>query len=315
MPDLPAKWLTPLVFRNGRSLPNRIIPGPMDGVSEGSFITVMSEANLVSSWFTPFIRISTGVPRLARLREKITPYLATGLPVIVQIMGTRHELLAETAARLHREGATCVDLNCACPSHTVLGSRSGGFLLRDPEGIRDAITAMKKACGDAPISVKIRCGYESPDEIPDIAAALREAAPDMVTCHFRTVLESYREAPDGLERLARMRELLPGIPLIGSGDLYSVEDALRMYRQCGVDGVAPARGLLKNPALLRQIEAACAGEPFDGKMQMSEEEFLRALGSRSNRKRRIFVLKVAKVMYGEDSDAFRKLLEAHAAQE
>ena len=307
MPKTSHPWLEPLVFRDGRSLPNRIIPGPMDGVSEGSFISVMSQANLVSSWFTPFIRISTGVPRRARLREKLAPYLATDLPVIAQIMGTRPALLAETARRLHQEGATCVDLNCACPSHTVVGSKSGGYLLRNPQGIAETLKAMKAACGNGAVSVKIRCGFESPDEIENIAAALRDAQPDMVTCHFRTVKETYQPVNDGLARLARMRELLPGIPLIGSGDLFTVDDARRMYEACGVDGVAPARGLLKNPCLLKQIEADCSGGSFE--KAMGEEEFLNALGATSTRKKRLFVLKVAKVMYGEDSETFRCMLE------
>ena len=88
MEKLPHSLLEPLVFRDGRGLPCRIIPGPMEGISEGSFVAVMSEMGMVRCWFTPFIRVSNGVPRMARLREKLAPYLATGLPVIAQIMGT-----------------------------------------------------------------------------------------------------------------------------------------------------------------------------------------------------------------------------------
>ena len=87
---------------------------------------------------------------------------------------------------------------------------------------------------------------------------------------------------------------------------------MRMYDVCGVDGIAPARGLLKNPSLLRQIEAACAGTPDAFGKSLSEEDFLALLGAQSPRKKRIFVLKVAKVMYGEDSEAFRKMVGAQS---
>ena len=311
MEKTPKSLLEPLVFRDWRSLPCRIIPGPMEGISEGSFVAVMSEMGMVRCWFTPFIRISNGVPRMARLREKLEPYLVTGLPVIAQIMGTYPELLAEAAARLHRLGAVCVDLNCGCPSPTVIGSCSGGFHLTDPDWICAALTSMRKACGDAAVSVKIRCGFKSTEEMDDIAAAIREAAPDMVTCHFRTVKELYRPIEGGLERLAKMRSHLPDVPLIGSGDLFSVDDALRMVRETGVDGVAPARGLIRNPALLMEIEAACRGISSETAMTSAERfAFLERVGKLSGLppKQRGFLLRMAREMFGEDSLEFRKLL-------
>ena len=312
METLPEKWLQPLAFRDGRSLPNRLIPGPMDGVTEGSFVTVLDAAGLADSWFTPFIRISNGVPRRARLREKLAPYLATGKPVIAQIMGGHPEILAETARRLHEIGATCVDLNCACPSATVLASHSGGYCLTTPDWMAEALAKMKAACGTHAVSVKIRCGYYAPDEIPEIAAAIRQAAPDMVTCHFRTVRELYRPVAAPYSRLAEMHALLPGIPFIGSGDLFSVEDARQMALEADVDGVAPARGLMRNPALLRELAAACKGVPCDSLLSPSQRlALLNRIGEASGQSRRNqgFLLKIARVMFGEETDAFQKLLD------
>ena len=310
METLPTKWLQPLVFRDGRSLPNSILPGPMDGVTEGSFVSVLDAAGLAFSWFTPFIRISNGVPRRARLREKLAPYLATGKPVIAQIMGIYPDYLAETARRLHEIGAVCVDLNCACPSATVLGSHSGGYCLTDPDWMVEALTKMKAACGTHAISVKIRCGFYGTDEIPDIAAAIRETAPDMVTCHFRTVRELYKPVEAPYSRLAQMHALLPGIPFIGSGDLFSVEDARRMAEEAQVDGVAPARGLLKNPALLQELAAACAGNPCATLSAEQRLALLNRIGEASGHRRRDqgFLLKIARVMFGEESSEFHQLL-------
>ena len=312
MKTLPTEWLQPLVFRDGRALPNRILPGPMDGVTEGSFVSVLDAAGLAFAWFTPFIRISNGVPRRARLREKLAPYLATGKPVIAQIMGIYPDILAEAARRLHEIGVVCVDLNCACPSATVLGSHSGGYCLTEPDWMAEALTKMKSACGTHAISVKIRCGFSGTDEMPDIAAAIREAAPDMVTCHFRTVRELYKPVQEPYARLAKMHALLPGIPFIGSGDLFTVEDAQKMAKEAQVDGVAPARGLLKNPALLREIAAACAGKPCVSTLTSKQRlALLNRIGEASGhrRKEQGFLLKIAREMFGEDSGEFQQLLE------
>ena len=312
METLPHKWLQPLSFRDGRSLRDRILPGPMDGVTEGSFVSVLDAAGLASSWFTPFIRISNGVPRVARLREKLSPYLATGKPVIAQIMGVHPEILAETARRLHEIGVVCVDLNCACPSATVLGSHSGGYCLTTPDWIAETLAKMKAVCGNHAVSVKIRCGYYAPDEIPEIAAAIREAAPDMVTCHFRTVRELYKPVASPYSRLAEMHSLLPGIPFIGSGDLFTVEDARQMAIVADVDGVAPARGLMRNPALLREIAAACQGGPTDAMLSAEQRlALLNRIGEASGqtRKKQGFLLKIARVMFGEETEEYHKLLE------
>ena len=312
MDFLPKEWLQPLVFRDGRVLPNRILPGPMDGVKEGSFVSVLDAAGLADAWFTPFIRISNGVPKRARLREKLAPYLATGKPVIAQIMGIYPDLLAEAARRLHEVGAVCVDLNCACPSATVLGSHSGGYCLTETDWMAEALTKMKAACGTHAVSVKIRCGFYGTDEMPDIAAAICEAAPDMVTCHFRTVRELYKPVQDPYLRLAQMHALLPDIPFIGSGDLFTIEDARRMAEEAHVDGVAPARGLLKNPALLKEIAAACAGNPCASTLTPEQRlALLNRIGEASGHKRRDqgFLLKIAREMFGEDSSEFQQLLE------
>ncbi len=284
----------------------------MDGVTEGSFVSVLDAAGLVDAWFTPFIRISNGVPKRARLREKLAPYLATGKPVIAQIMGIYPDLLAEAAKRLHEVGAVCVDLNCACPSATVLGSHSGGFCLTEPDWMTEALTKMKAACGTHAVSVKIRCGYYGTDEMSDIAAAIREAAPDMVTCHFRTVRELYKPVQEPYVRLAQMHALLPGIPFIGSGDLFTVEDARCMADVAHVDGVAPARGLLKNPALLKEIAAACTGEPCASTLTPEQRlALLNRIGEASGHRRKDqgFLLKIAREMFGEDSSEFQQLLE------
>lgn len=313
----PEILLEPLELAPGQVLPCRILPGPMDGITEQSFLTAMSIRHWVPCWWTPFLRISTGVPRHSRLTSWLKPYLDTGLPVIAQIMGVASDKLAETAGRLHEAGALCVDLNCACPSPKVVGNQGGGACLKNPAWIRDTLLAMRNRCGNRAISVKIRAGFANAAELPDISAAIREARPNLVSLHYRTVTEMYKPVHDGLQRLRLARESLPDIPLFGSGDLFTAEDALRMFQETGVDGLLPARGLLANPALLLQIQAACDGSPAQEPDAAEKLAFLKDLARPECANQRApngFLLRMCASLFGRDSELFQKLVDLRKLQ-
>jgi len=287
----------------------------MEGITAGSFCAVMNELNLVSAWVTPFIRVSEGIQRISRLRGRLRAF--SSLPVVVQVMGTDIPLLAATAALLAAEpGVIGIDLNCACPTPIVVSNGGGGGRLRNPRWIRDALLALRQACPTSGISVKIRVGVASEDELPRICEAVGEGQPDFVTIHYRTVAEQYRAVDHGLRRLARARELLPGLPMFGSGDLYTVEAAARMYEIAAVDGVTPARGLVANPWLLRDIEAACRADDVPVRTALGRRNFLRRLIEEADRTgtwRPGFVLEVARHQFGRGHPLFDQLLGARSA--
>jgi tRNA-dihydrouridine synthase len=288
----------------------------MEGITAGSFCAVMNRMELVSAWVTPFIRVSVGIQRPSRLRDRLRAFAP--LPVVAQVMGTDIPLLAETASRLAAEpGVIGVDLNCACPTAIVVANGGGGGRLRHPRWIRDALLALRQACPASGISVKVRVGIASEDELPGICDAIREGQPDFVTVHYRTVEEQYQAAPDGLRRLARARALLPDLPLFGSGDLLTVDAAARMFAAAAVDGVTPARGLVANPWLLRDIEAACRAADVPVRTELDRRDFLRRLiveAERAGTWRRGFVLEVARHQFGREHPLFERLIETRSAE-
>lgn len=311
-------WLAPLPLAGGTvSLPDRILPGPMEGITAGAFVRVLTAQRLVNAWVTPFLRISTSVPRDSRLRENLAEFLPPGgrVPVIVQLMGTDIPLLAAAAVRLAALGVAGIDLNCACPSRVVVSHGAGGARLAEPGWIRDALLALRRACPTIGISVKLRTGMKDvAAELPGILAAVREARPDFVMLHYRTVAEGYRAASDGWDRLARARERLPpDLPLFGSGDVFTAAEALELHRRTGIAGVTPARGLLRNPWLLEEIRAACAGlqPPPAARTQPEKVAFLHGLiadARAAGTLRRGFVLEMAKHLFGTGSETFRHLV-------
>ena len=319
-PSEPHPFLRPLLLGGGAlQLPDRILPGPMEGITAGSFVRVITGAGLVSAWVTPFLRLSTDVPRTARLREKLaafqTPLPGTDQPppLIVQIMGKDIPLLAAAAARLAGLGVAGVDLNCACPSPAVVANGAGGARLTDPAWVRDALLALRRACPGIGISVKLRTGRRDPAEMPAILAAVRAAQPDFIMLHLRTVAEGYSTVAHGWERLARAKELLPDRILFGSGDIFTAADALALHRQAGVDGVTPARGLLRNPWLIRDLRAACAGQAAPEPDRTEKNAFLHHLCANARDAgdwRPGFILELARNLFGVRSARFRRLTEA-----
>lgn len=304
--DLNSPFILP---KFGEFLPARIIPGPMEGVTEGIFLKVLTSRKWVKCWWTPFLRISVAVPHRPRLRHWMADYLGTGLPVIAQVMGTDSARLAKAGQGLREQGARAIDLNCACPSQIVVSNGAGGARLRNPSWIAETVVQMKAAL-DCPVGVKVRTGFESPGEFANaIAPALREAKPDFVTVHFRTVREGYSRVSDGLERLAEARRQLPDIPLVGSGDLFTVEDIARMRDLCGVDAVAPARGLLRNPRLIDDasefLKNGAIREWNDGERHALVHEFKEHGASLG------FLLQMAANIFGRDSMEFRELVDRY----
>lgn len=287
----------------------------MEGITAGAFCTVMNRMDLVSAWVTPFIRVSEGIQRPARLRDRLRVF--SPLPVIVQIMGTDIPLLAATAARVSTEsGVIGIDLNCACPTPIVVANGSGGGRLKHPRWIRDALEALRAACPATGVSVKVRVGLESDHELPGICEAIGEGRPDFAVVHYRTVKERYGPAAKGLDRLLRARACLPDLPLFGSGDLFTVEAAARMFAVAAVDGVTPARGLVANPWLLRDIQEDCRAGIVPMRTDAEKRMFLCRLIEEADRTRtwrQGFVLEVARHQFGREHPVFEQLLEADSA--
>jgi len=255
-----ALAIEPLPLRHVGNQPiPRILPGPMEGVMTPWFCRAAVSLDLVEGWMTPFFRLSDNLPRRSKFARFLTPFLSSGKPVILQLLGSDAILMAE-AARLAAESFNLagIDVNFACPSLTVIKSGGGGALLRYPDEMVKIITAMRAALPELPLSVKLRTGYESEREMDAYIPALAAAGADFISVHFRTVKEVYSEAPGRAQRLTQAVKLADGLPVFGSGDVYSVADGEALM-VCGCAGIMGARGWLRDPWLLRRLREKTTG--------------------------------------------------------
>ena len=298
--------LRPITLPGGRSLPSRILPGPMEGIMTADFCKAMMEFELLPAWVTPFIRISHSTPRVKKLDERLNPFRP--VPTIAQIMGTYRKHLAETAGILSRlSGVVGVELNCACSSPTVLRSGSGSAHLRQPAWIRDTLLEMWEAADVGGIGVKIRSGFESSEELPHILAAIGDARPDWVVLHYRTAKEMFRSIQGGHERLKIARHFLPDTVLFASGDLFACTETLELVHSTGVDGITPARGLMVNPWLIRDLESMCRGEKPPVRNIVPFLLRLIELVAANPVWREGLILEIARNAWGKDSECFKRL--------
>lgn len=181
-------------------------------------------------------------------------------PIVVQLFGADPENLAECARQVAAAGATIVDLNMGCPVNKVVNSKGGSALMQEPVLVREIFHAMRAALPAVPFTVKFRAGWEKyGEEALAISRIAEEEGLDAICIHGRTRKQQFKGKADW-SILAEVKKHV-SIPLIGNGDIASADDAERMVRETGVDGVMVGRAAMGNPWIFGEIAARFEGRP------------------------------------------------------
>jgi tRNA-dihydrouridine synthase B len=171
--------------------------------------------------------------------------------------------LAAVGRRLARDfQVSVVDLNFGCPVRQVTEkAHSGSWLLRDPERVGMIVRRVVEACGDVPVTAKIRLGCsDSCRTAAEVAQRIEEAGAACLTVHGRVAAQFFKGEADW-EAIAAVKRSVSRMPVVGNGDIDSAETAVRRLRESGVDGVMIAREALTKPWIFAQAAALLRGEP------------------------------------------------------
>lgn len=231
------------------TLKNNIFLAPMAGVTNLPFRTLAREFGCGLA-FTEMISANG----LVRKTKRSYQYLLSSpddKPLGVQIFGTDPGVLCEAVRMAADSGADLIDINMGCPVRKVVKTGAGAALLKEPERVRLILLAIRKATS-LPLTIKLRSGWHRGEKVAlEIASIAQDCGVDAVTLHPRSADQGYSGAADWsvIEEVKRKLHA----PVIGSGDIRSPEDAVRMIRTTSCDGIMVGRAALGNPWLFGEI--------------------------------------------------------------
>ena len=188
--------------------------------------------------------------------KETTDYLdfpKTDVPVGVQLFGYEPKNLAKAAEIVVKAVPflSFIDINMGCPVPKVTRNGAGSAILKNPKLAGDIIRAIKEVV-NVPVTAKIRLGWDDKNvNFLEVISELEKAGVSMIGIHARTTKQLYYGEPH-YELLKDLRKKM-SVPLVISGNIYSLEDAKKALEITGADAVMVARGGVGNPTLIKQI--------------------------------------------------------------
>ncbi len=238
-------------------LNSNILLGPMAGVTDSPFRKLCREYGC-GLMFTEMVS-AKGLYYKDEKTKRLMAFTPEESPIGLQIFGSEPDIFEAVVPGLDNLGFSVIDLNLGCPAPKIVKNGDGSALMKDPRLAEAIIRAVIRSTS-LPVMVKIRKGWDEASvnavEIAKIAEASGAAA---VTVHGRTRDQFYMGKADwGIIR--EVKEAVK-IPVIGNGDIFTPEDAERLFRETGCDGIMVARGAQGRPWLFSQINAYLSGSP------------------------------------------------------
>ena len=175
----------------------------------------------------------------------------------IQLYGVDPKTVAEAVTMLVAEDrADHIDLNFGCPVPKVTRKGGGAALPWKLDLFRGIVEGAVNAAGDIPVTVKMRKGIDS-DHLTYLEAgrAAEGAGVASIALHARTAADFYSGSADW-DAIGTLKNAISSVPVLGNGDIWSADDALRMVEQSGCDGVVVGRGCLGRPWLFGDLAAA-----------------------------------------------------------
>jgi len=237
-----------------------VVLAPMAGITNSPFRRLCREFGgglYVSEMITTRALVERD-PETMRLIE----FAPDETPRSLQLYGVDPSVVREAVTMLVAEDrADHIDLNFGCPVPKVTRRGGGAALPWKLDLLRAVLREAVRAAGAVPVTMKMRKGIDD-DRLTylDAGRIAAEEGVAAVALHGRTAAQAYSGSADW-SAVARLKEQVTTVPVLGNGDVWEAADALRMMAETGCDGVVVGRGCLGRPWLFRSFDRAFAGVP------------------------------------------------------
>lgn len=244
---------------------------PMYDVTDAAFRQIIAErSGLNVVYFTEFVSADGIIHPIGGEKLKHHFWFSEKEhPIVAQIFGTNPENFRKVAQLCVKLGFDGIDINTGCPEKNIQKQGAGAALIQNPKLAQEIIQATIDGAGEIPVSVKTRIGYnkvEIESWLPKLLAIKKLAA---LTIHLRTKKEMSLVPAhwELMSEIVKMKNNLnPSLPLLGNGDVKTIEEAKIKIDQTGCDGVMFGRAIFGNPWLFN-----------DRELQISQQEKLATL--------------------------------------
>ena len=268
-PPAPAGLLPPLQI-GPHTIDSPVVLAPMAGITNRAFRRLCRQAGSsvdggasgATSLYVSEMITSRALVERTPVSMRLIEHDPEESPRSIQLYGVDPTTVGLAVRMLVSEDrADHIDLNFGCPVPKVTRKGGGAALPWKTELFRGVVGSAVQEAGRAgiPVTVKMRVGIDADHttflEAGRIAEAEGAAA---VALHARTAAQAYSGQADW-SRIRELKETVTSIPVLGNGDIWSAEDALRMVEETGCDGVVVGRGCLGRPWLFADLAAAFAG--------------------------------------------------------
>ncbi len=252
-----------------RSLTSRYFLAPLAGYTQLAFRRVLRELGGIGLATTDLVHARLLLEGKRQSLQLIETHPADQ-PLSVQLFGNDSETVAAAARWLEDRGYGGIDINMGCPMSKVHGQGGGAKLACQTTAACDLVGRVVEAV-HVPVTVKMRLGWDREHiTAPQLAADLEAVGTAAITVHGRTRQQGFGGTVNR-EGIRSVVEAVKSIPVIGNGDVRTVEDAIAMRQLTGCDAVAIGRGAMLDPWIFARIQRALDGQTSDWEPTVNEQ--------------------------------------------